>query len=413
MTLLSATVSILVLYVSITNGQNTGVRVVFDSVTPNSYTEIENAEELMVCIRVEGTISQQFSVTLNTFSAGSATAGGVDYTDTMATHTFILFSTLTRCMTITINDDSVLEGTEFFFISVSSDDSSVEIPPLATVSITNDDTMVIGFNQTSYSAMEGTPGKTCVVIVSGSIARSVSFTVTQTRRTASGDDYIPGPLTGSITVANEPVCVNLPLNTDSIVEDTETVLLTVSSADSPTTDTTTLNILDDDGVTVQLASTQLSVVEGNSGTSSLSLCVLLTDVQDNLDRDVTLLLNTQPSSADTSDFVSLVDQPLAIPMTTGLLENVCFQLAVNGDSFIFNSLARYSCEGGYDISGASVRICRSTGSWSAIAPTCQPVDCMGLNNPANGMVAVSGTTFTHTATYSCLSGFALIAWAGY
>ncbi|XP_064397103.1 uncharacterized protein LOC135343974 isoform X2 [Halichondria panicea] len=412
MTLLSATVSILVLYVSITNGQNTGVRVVFDSVTPNSYTEIENAEELMVCIRVEGTISQQFSVTLNTFSAGSAT-GGVDYTDTMATHTFILFSTLTRCMTITINDDSVLEGTEFFFISVSSDDSSVEIPPLATVSITNDDTMVIGFNQTSYSAMEGTPGKTCVVIVSGSIARSVSFTVTQTRRTASGDDYIPGPLTGSITVANEPVCVNLPLNTDSIVEDTETVLLTVSSADSPTTDTTTLNILDDDGVTVQLASTQLSVVEGNSGTSSLSLCVLLTDVQDNLDRDVTLLLNTQPSSADTSDFVSLVDQPLAIPMTTGLLENVCFQLAVNGDSFIFNSLARYSCEGGYDISGASVRICRSTGSWSAIAPTCQPVDCMGLNNPANGMVAVSGTTFTHTATYSCLSGFALIAWAGY
>ncbi|XP_064397052.1 sushi, von Willebrand factor type A, EGF and pentraxin domain-containing protein 1-like isoform X2 [Halichondria panicea] len=585
MALLSATVSILLLYVSITNGQNTGVRVVFDSVTPNSYTVIENAEELMVCIRVEGTINQQFSVTLNTFSAGSAIAGGVDYTDTTATHTFIPFSTLTRCTTITINDDNILEGTEFFFISVSSDDSSVEIPPLATVSITNDDTVVIGFNQTSYSTIEGIPGKMCVVIVSGSIARSVSFIVTQTGGTASGDDYIPGPLTGSITVADEPVCVNLPLNNDSIVEDTETVLLTVNSADSPTTATTTLNILDDDGVTVQLASTQLSVVEGNSGTSSLSLCVLLTNVQNNLDRDVTLLMNTQPSSADTSDFVSLVDQPLTIPMTTGLFENVCFQLAVNGDTvceqselysvsvtpmnpldmvtglaevditilddgdsiedcgplsvasgtvqytattrgsvstytcapgfilegvesrtceatgslclglwsgspptcrlancgllpslsngevsfsattfnsvasytcdlgyiligetsrmcqldeqwsgdaptcdvvqcpsisapdnggliftngFIFSSLARYSCEGGYDISGASIRICRSTGLWSAIAPTCQPVDCMGLNNPANGMVALSGTTFTHTATYSCLSGFALI-----
>ena len=48
------------------------MRVVFDSVTPNSYTVIENVEELMVCIRVEGTINQQFSVTLNTFSAGSA-----------------------------------------------------------------------------------------------------------------------------------------------------------------------------------------------------------------------------------------------------------------------------------------------------------------------------------------------------
>ena len=51
------------------------------------------------------------------------------------------------------------------------------------------------------------------------------------------------------------------------------------------------------GVTVQLSSTLLNVLEGNSGTSFLSLCVRLTDVQDNLDRDVTLLLNTQPSSA--------------------------------------------------------------------------------------------------------------------
>ena len=27
-----------------------------------------------------------------------------------------------------------------------------------------------------------------------------------------------------------------------------------------------------------------------------------------------------------------MDQPLTIPMTTGLFENVCFQLAVNGDT---------------------------------------------------------------------------------
>ncbi len=66
-------------------------------------------------------------------------------------------------------------------------------------------------------------------------------------RLAPGDDYIPGTLTGDILVANEPVCVNLPLNSDNFVEDTETVLLTVSSVDSPTTDTTILNILDNDG----------------------------------------------------------------------------------------------------------------------------------------------------------------------
>ncbi len=50
--------------------------------------------------------------------------------------------------------------------------------------------VVIGFNQTSYSAMEGIPGKICVVIVSGSIARSVSFTVTLTGGTASGNGVV-------------------------------------------------------------------------------------------------------------------------------------------------------------------------------------------------------------------------------
>ncbi len=63
----------------------------------------------------------------------------------------------------------------------------------------------------------------------------------------AGDDYIPGTLTGDILVANEPVCVNLTVNSDSFVEDTETVLLTLSSLFSSNTDTTTLNILDDDG----------------------------------------------------------------------------------------------------------------------------------------------------------------------
>ncbi len=47
-----------------------GVSVVFDS---NSYTVMEVAGELMVCIEVEGTISQQFIVSLNTFNSGSAT----------------------------------------------------------------------------------------------------------------------------------------------------------------------------------------------------------------------------------------------------------------------------------------------------------------------------------------------------
>ena len=36
------------------------------------------------------------------------------------------------------------------------------------------------------------------------------------------------------------------------------------------------------------------------------------------------------------------------------------------------------------------------------------VDCLGLNNPTNGQVSLTGTTFMHTATYTCPSGFFLV-----
>lgn len=55
------------------------------------------------------------------------------------------------------------------------------------------------------------------------------------------------------------------------------------------------------GVTIELSSAQLSVTEGDdSDTTPLDLCVRLTNIQDSLERDVPLLLNTQTSAAGES-----------------------------------------------------------------------------------------------------------------
>ena len=54
------------------------------------------------------------------------------------------------------------------------------------------------------------------------------------------------------------------------------------------------------GVAVSLTSSQLSVSEGNNGTTPLDLCVHLTDIQGGLDRDVALSLSTTTSSAGES-----------------------------------------------------------------------------------------------------------------
>ena len=88
------------------------------------------------------------------------------------------------------------------------------------------------------------------------------------------------------------------------------------------------------------------------------------------------------------------------------------------------STARYSCSGSnYDLVGAAERTCQADGMWSGSAPECGKllavylslhpsfchlvaftyavIDCGSLQNPENGMVTVTETTFGSTASYLC------------
>jgi len=113
--------------------------------------------------------------------------------------------------------------------------------------------------------------------------------------------------------------------------------------------------------------------------------------------------------------------------------------------------ATYECDSGYALSGNATRTCQANGSWTGTAPTCvavvdpcashpclhggvctpgtgssftcscdgtgytgdtcaTPVDCGGLTAPSHGSITTappSSTTFGTTATYACMSGYAL------
>ncbi|XP_064386182.1 sushi, von Willebrand factor type A, EGF and pentraxin domain-containing protein 1-like isoform X2 [Halichondria panicea] len=72
------------------------------------------------------------------------------------------------------------------------------------------------------------------------------------------------------------------------------------------------------------------------------------------------------------------------------------------------AVATYSCDTGYELSGASMRNCVAVSGWSTSLPVCNPVDC-GPLTIANGAVDTSsGTTFMMTATYTCNTGYTLI-----
>lgn len=73
---------------------------------------------------------------------------------------------------------------------------------------------------------------------------------------------------------------------------------------------------------------------------------------------------------------------------------------LNGTTF--GNLAYYFCDDGFDLSGDGSRVCTSDDEWNATNTTCIPKDCGDLTNPNNGHVHTpNGTTYGMTAVYTC------------
>ncbi len=102
----------------------------------------------------------------------------------------------------------------------------------------------------------------------------------------------------------------------------------------------------------------------------------------------------------------------------------------------FGTVATFTCDNGYTLTGGSFRVCQNDGTWSGSAPTCQgefhyiltgsftfldtvntgptelPTTCPDLTVPANGMISYNmGTASLRpvdtVATYTCNTGYTL------
>ena len=89
-----------------------------------------------------------------------------------------------------------------------------------------------------------------------------------------------------------------------------------------------------------------------------------------------------------------------------------------------SSIATYTCDTGYTLTGDMTRTCQANRDWTGLEPSCNreysmtinnqiqinfcclAVDCGSLDAPSNGAVDTSsGTTFMMTATYTCNTGY--------
>ncbi|KAH3851527.1 hypothetical protein DPMN_094009 [Dreissena polymorpha] len=65
------------------------------------------------------------------------------------------------------------------------------------------------------------------------------------------------------------------------------------------------------------------------------------------------------------------------------------------------------CNEGFDLIGDSHSVCTSTGGWNTTGQVCQPLDCGPLPILSNGTAHATNTTFGSVAIFTCDEGFNL------
>ena len=223
-----------------------------------------------------GTVAGEFTLTMTTTSesatvvsysvAGTATDGGTDYTSLTGTVT-IPANTLTATIDVTgINDDTIVEGTETVIVTLTGTDDvliGVDATP-ATVNILDNDTATVSIAATTDANETGSVQGlfTLTQSATSESATVVSYTVTGTA-TNGGTDYTS--LSGSVTIPANATTATINVTgivDDTIVEGTETVIVTLDSTDNVLigiatgpADTATIDILDNDTAEVSIATT--------------------------------------------------------------------------------------------------------------------------------------------------------------
>jgi cysteine-rich repeat protein len=92
------------------------------------------------------------------------------------------------------------------------------------------------------------------------------------------------------------------------------------------------------------------------------------------------------------------------PVNCGSLANPS-NGSVSAPVTTYTGTATYSCNTGYQLSAGATRTCQSNGAWSGGAPTCNIVTCPSLSSPTNGTVNNGSNNYGSTRTYTCNSGF--------
>jgi serine protease len=269
---------------------------------------------------------------------GSALAGS-DYTAKTTSVVTIPAGTLSKAFTVTIKGDTVVEPDEAFSVNLSNVTGATLADGQASGTIRNDDSASVqaAVSIDDVSIAEGNSGTsvaTFTVRLSKAASGSVSYDIATANgsATTTGGDYLASSLSGQVIPAGQlSKTFSVTINGDTTVEADENFVVNVFNvvgatvADGQAIGT----IANDDAAAGQpaLSIDDLTVVEGNSGTSQAVFTVHLSQAAAG---NVTYNIATVNGTATAgSDYVASSLAGQVIP--AGQLSKT-FSVTINGDT---------------------------------------------------------------------------------
>jgi Calx-beta domain-containing protein len=218
------------------------------------------------------------TVTANFTTGGGTATAGADYTTTSGTVTFAPGST-TQTITVPVIGESAVENNETFNVTLSSAVNATLTDTIGTATIQDDDTSrtILINDITVFEADTGTTSAVFTLTMS----RMAVAPVTVNFATAASTATTPGDFTGtSGTVTFAPgvtvQTITIPVIGDSAVENTENFNVNLSVATNATIgDTQGIATIFDNDDDRQIVINDISVVEGNAGTTNAVFTVTL------------------------------------------------------------------------------------------------------------------------------------------
>ena len=269
-----------------------------------AYTKAENGGSVDIEIKLNRPAVGNERVSYATTN-GTATSGS-DYTSESGSMSFPMGET-TRIINLTIKEDSTVEGSETFSVTLSSPTNAVlGSPKVAVVTITDNDLPSATVASATYTKAEN-GGNVAIQIKLNTPAlggEKVSYT-TSNGTAMAGSDFTTKSGTVTFTANQTTKTINVPIINDSLVEGNETFNFEISLPANPTVSlgaqkAAVVTITDDDTAGQPTVTFDSGSATINEGAGTVTIGVSLSKVAAG---DITLTYSTQNGSATAgSDF---------------------------------------------------------------------------------------------------------------